>query len=77
MAVQLQTVKGLLKEIALRRIQLTPYRFCSNAACGVVYFGDAGDRFGTGGTTRSDACCMLHLGQTADSACTRTMRCSR
>jgi len=48
MAVQLQTVKGLLKEIALRRIQLTPYRFCSNAACGVVYFGDAGDRFGTG-----------------------------
>ena len=33
--------------MALRRIQLTHYRFCSNAACDVVYFGDAGDRFDT------------------------------
>lgn len=46
-AVQLQTVKALLSEMALRRIQLTHYRFCSNAACDVVYFGDAGDRFDT------------------------------
>ena len=46
-AVQLQTVKALLTEIALRRVQLTHYRFCSSAACDVVYFGDAGDRFGT------------------------------
>ena len=46
-AVQLQTVKALLSEIALRRIQLTHYRFCNNAVCDVVYFGDAGDRFGT------------------------------
>lgn len=44
--VQLRTVKALLKELALRRIQLTHYRFCSNAACDVVYFGDAGDPFG-------------------------------
>jgi hypothetical protein len=46
--VQLQTVKALLTEIALRRVQLTHYRFCGNAACDLVYFGDAGNRFGTG-----------------------------
>ena len=45
-SVQLQTVKALLTEIALTRVQLTHYRFCSSAACDVVYFGDAGDRFG-------------------------------
>jgi hypothetical protein len=39
-------VKALLTEVALRRIQRTHYRFCSNEACEVVYFGDAGDRFG-------------------------------
>ena len=44
-AVQLQTVKALLTESALRRVQRTHYRFCSNPACDVVYFGDAGDRF--------------------------------
>src|SRR5688572_23670307 len=46
--VQLQTVKALLTDVALRRLQLTHYRFCANAACETVYFGDAGDRFGTG-----------------------------
>jgi hypothetical protein len=46
--VQLQTVKALLTEVALRRVQLTHYRFCANPACETVYFGDAGDRFGTG-----------------------------
>ena len=45
--VQLQTVKALLTEVALRRLQLTHYRFCANAACETVYFGDAGDQFGT------------------------------
>jgi hypothetical protein len=44
--VQLQTVKALLTEVALRRVQLTHYRFCANPACETVYFGDAGDRFG-------------------------------
>ena len=44
--VQLQTVKALLTEVALRRLQLTHYRFCANAACDIVYFGDAGDWFG-------------------------------
>ena len=46
-AVQLQTVKALLTEVALRRIQPTPYRFCGNSTCNVVYFGDGGDCFGT------------------------------
>ena len=32
---------------ALRRLQLTPYRFCGNRTCDVVYFGDAGERFGS------------------------------
>jgi hypothetical protein len=45
-AVQVQTVKALLTDIALSRVQQTHYRFCSGAACDVVYFGDAGDRFG-------------------------------
>ncbi len=44
--VQLQTVKALLTEVALRRVQLTHYRFCANPACETVYFGDAGDQFG-------------------------------
>ena len=46
--VQLQTVKALLTEVALRRVQQTHYRFCGNPACGTVYFGDAGDQFETG-----------------------------
>jgi len=45
--VQLQTVKALLTELALRRLQPTHYRFCANAGCETVYFGDAGDQFGT------------------------------
>jgi hypothetical protein len=46
--VQLQTVKALLTEIALRRVRLTHYRFCANPTCETVYFGDAGDQFGKG-----------------------------
>jgi hypothetical protein len=46
--VQLQTVKALLTEVALRRVRLTRYRFCASPTCDTVYFGDAGDRFGTG-----------------------------
>ena len=46
--VQLQTVKALLTEVALRRVQLTHYRFCPSPSCETVYFGDAGDRFATG-----------------------------
>jgi hypothetical protein len=45
-AVQLQTVKALLTEGALRRVEPTHYRFCGNPACDVVYFGDVGDPFG-------------------------------
>lgn len=41
-----QTVKALLTEVSLRRLQLTHYRFCDAAGCAVVYFGDAGDAFG-------------------------------
>jgi hypothetical protein len=44
-AVRLQTVKALLAESALRRVLPPRYRFCSNPACDVVYFGDAGDCF--------------------------------
>lgn len=43
--VLLHTVKALLTEVALRRVQLTHYRFCGNPTCDTVYFGDAGDQF--------------------------------
>ena len=46
-AVQPQTVKALLTEIALRHIQNTHYRFCPNPSCEAVYFGDAGDCYNT------------------------------
>ena len=46
-AVQRQTVKALLMEVALGRVQLTRYRFCGYPDCEVVYFGDAGDHFDT------------------------------
>ena len=46
-AVQLATVKALLTEVALRRVHPTHYRFCGQASCAVVYFGDVGDRFDT------------------------------
>ena len=46
--VQLQTVKALLTEVALRRVRLTHYQFCANPACETVYSGDANDRFGMG-----------------------------
>lgn len=46
-AVQVQTVKALLTDVALRRVQATHYWFCSEPSCAVVYFGDAGDHFGT------------------------------
>jgi hypothetical protein len=38
LAVDLQTVKGLLTEQALARLEPTDYRFCADARCGVVYF---------------------------------------
>lgn len=44
-AVQLQTVKAMLTETALRRVELTHYRFCGDPACAVVYFGDADEHF--------------------------------
>ena len=43
--VQIQTVKSLLTDVALRRIQQTQYRFCANPDCETVYFGDGGDHF--------------------------------
>lgn len=46
--VQLQTVKALLTEVALRRVRLTYYRFCANPTCETVYFDDAADRFDVG-----------------------------
>lgn len=45
--VDLQTVKALLTETALRRLASGDYRFCADARCDVVYFNVAGSRFGT------------------------------
>ncbi len=46
-AVDLQTVKALLTEGALRRLTPSEYRFCADAACEVVYFSADGARFVT------------------------------
>ena len=40
--VDLQTVKALLREHALRRISTHQYHFCADPACEVVYFDEAG-----------------------------------
>ncbi len=44
--VELQTVKAVLTETALRRIRQSRYGFCARADCPVVYFGEGGDAFG-------------------------------
>jgi hypothetical protein len=40
--VDLQTVKALLREHALRRISTLQHHFCADPACEVVYFDEAG-----------------------------------
>ena len=47
-AVDLQTVKALLTEQALARLEpTTGYRFCADARCNVVYFSGSGSHFST------------------------------
>lgn len=46
-AVDLQTVKALLTETALRRLTVTDYRFCPDPACQIVYFAADGLSFST------------------------------
>lgn len=43
--VELQTVKALLTESALTRVEIAHHRFCANPACQVVYFDDEGRTF--------------------------------
>ena len=45
---ELQTVKALLTDTALRRVGLFPYRFCADASCDVVYFDLDGASYRTG-----------------------------
>lgn len=42
-----RTVKALLTEEALRRIEPSDYRFCADADCDVVYFDSGGSSFET------------------------------
>jgi len=44
-AVDRQTVKALLTEMALRRLEAGAYRFCPDPDCDVVYFDDHGSCF--------------------------------
>jgi hypothetical protein len=46
-AVDRQTVKALLTERALARIERSDYRFCADARCDIVYFSGTGSHFGT------------------------------
>jgi endonuclease YncB( thermonuclease family) len=43
--VDLQTVKAMLTETALKRFKPATYHFCADPACEVVYFADDGDTF--------------------------------
>ena len=43
--VELQTVKALIKEHALRRVNTEQHRFCPQADCEVVYFNAAGNQY--------------------------------
>lgn len=45
--VELQTVKALLTENALRRVTDVTHRFCSDPACAIVYFANDGQTYGT------------------------------
>ena len=47
LAVDRQTVKGLLTAEALTRLTTNDYRFCADADCEVVYFDEHGSAFGT------------------------------
>ena len=44
-AVELLTVKALLRESALRVVREGPYRFCADPSCAVVYFDNEGHVF--------------------------------
>lgn len=46
--VQLDTVKALLTETALRALEPGSYRFCADPSCDVVYFDDAGHNLRAG-----------------------------
>ncbi len=43
--VETQTVKALLTEAALSRMNVAPHRFCADAACEVVYFDTTGQMY--------------------------------
>jgi len=43
--VELQTIKALLTERALRRVSVSPHRFCADSECDVVYFDAAGNHY--------------------------------
>ena len=42
LSVELRTVKAILTEPALSRVQCVSHRFCRTAACGVVYYDETG-----------------------------------
>ena len=43
--VELQTVKAMLTEVALRQVTTAAHRFCSDPACHIVYFAEDGRTF--------------------------------
>ena len=43
--VELQTVKAMLTEVALRQVTTAVHRFCSDPACHIVYFAEDGRTF--------------------------------
>lgn len=45
--VERQTIKALLTEQALARLEPSEYRFCPDARCDIVYFSGTGTHFGT------------------------------
>ena len=46
--VELQTVKAILTNVALRRVSAATHRFCPDPTCAVVYFADDGTTYSKG-----------------------------
>ena len=51
--VELQTVKAMLTEVALRQVTIAAHYFCSDPACHIVYFAEDGRTYSQARSSRA------------------------